>query len=553
MEFPNLSSMHRAVAERLGSKTALRHKRQGSYLDLSWKDYRSQADHASAGLIDLGIQPGDRVAMLSENRYEWLIADHAMLSAGAVTVPMHAPLSPRQAAYQIGHSDARGVLVSTQAQATKIIEVIDDLPNLEFLVSFEGIVDAPDIPHLTWKELMHRGGESDGASRVATRENALTREDLATILYTSGTTGDPKGVMLSHGNILANTEATLLALDHLPSDVLLSWLPYSHIYARTIDHYLTTMGGSTLCLAESFDALRDNLAEVQPTWMTSVPRFYEMVWSDVEHLPESERNEELHRIFGPGLRHLSSGGAPLPPHVGHGFVAAGIPLLQGYGLTESSPVISFNRLGQNRIGTVGPTLDNVEVEIADDGEILTKGPHVMQGYWKNAEATAETIVDGWLHTGDVGELDEDGFLTITDRKKDLIITSGGENVAPNLLERLMVSDPYIDQAVAYGDRRKFVSALIVPNYDALNSVASELGCSVDAEGGFIRDPRLIEFLQNRIDTVMQEVSQPERVKKCLVLDRAFTVDEDELTATLKVRRRFITGKYAEQLAALYES
>ncbi len=359
--------------------------------------------------------------------------------------------------------------------------------------------------------------------------------------------------MLSHGNILSNVKATLEVQDHEPTDILMSWLPYSHIYARTIDHCTTTMGESTVYLAESLDAARDNLPEVQPTWVTAVPRFYEMIWSDVESLPEAERHQELHRIFGPRLRHLSAGGAPLPPHVGWGFAAAGIKLLQGYGLTESSPVISFNRPSDNRIGTVGPALRGVDVKIADDGEILTRGPHVMQGYWKNPEATAATLVDGWLLTGDVGELDSDGFLTITDRKKDLIITSGGENVAPSLLERLLVSDAYIAQAVAYGDRRKFVSALIVPNFDALATVAADLGCAVEVKNGFIETPRLVEFLQGRIDGVMREVSRPERVKKCLVLDRAFTAAADELTATLKVRRRFITKKYTAQLEALYEA
>ena len=316
MEFPNLSSMHRSVAARLGPKTALRYKQQGSYHDLSWTDYRSQADQAAAGLISLGVQPGDHVALLSKNRYEWLIADHAMLSAAAVTVPLHAPLSPRQVAYQIGHSDSRGVIVSDQEQAAKVLEVLDDLPALEFMVSFDEIDVASGIECLSWGELQQRGRQSDAAAEISKRECSVQREDLATILYTSGTTGDPKGVMLSHGNILSNVKATLEVQDHEPTDILMSWLPYSHIYARTIDHYTTTMGESTVYLAESLDAARDNLLEVQPTWVTAVPRFYEMIWSDVESLPEAERHQELHRIFGPRLRHLSAGGAPLPPHVG---------------------------------------------------------------------------------------------------------------------------------------------------------------------------------------------------------------------------------------------
>lgn len=539
---------------RLGPKPALRYKRHGTYHDLSWSEYRRQADEAAAGLIGLGIEPGDRIAMLSENRYEWLIADHAVLSTGAVTMPMHAPLSAKQVAYQAGHSGSLGIIVSGAEQAAKVFEGLDELPDIEFLISFDP-VDSAD-PHnklkfLSWEGLKHRGRHT-AAGAVAEREDALVPDSLASILYTSGTTGDPKGVMLSHGNILSNVEATLQMQDHRPTDILLSWLPYSHIYARVIDHYLTTLGESLVCLAESFDALRDNLSEIKPTWMTAVPRFYEKIWSDVESFPDEERNEELHRIFGPRLRHFSAGGAPLPVHVAEGFAAAGLYILQGYGLTETSPVISFNPFDNNRIGTVGPAVPGVEIKIAEDGEILTKGPHVMQGYWKNPEATAATIVDEWLYTGDIGELDEDGFLTITDRKKDLIITSSGKNIAPSILERLLCSDPNIDQAVVYGDRKKFVTALIVPNFEELDRKASEMNCAVESVEGFISSKDLLEFIDARVSSVMQSVSQPERVRKCLVLDRAFSVDEDEMTATLKVRRRHITQKYSLQLEALYE-
>lgn len=551
MNWTSLPELHRSVSVRLGPKPALRYKRQGTYRDLNWSTYRRQADEAAAGLIGLGIEPGDRVAMLSENRYEWLIADHAILSTGAVTMCMHAPLSAVQVAYQLRHSGSRGIIVSGAEQAGKVFEVLQDLPDIEFLISFDPIDPDNRLNCMSWEGLKSRGCHTN-TRVVAEREDALVPGCLASILYTSGTTGDPKGVMLSHGNILSNVKATLQVQDHRPTDILLSWLPYSHIYARVIDHYLTTLGESLVCLAESFDALRENLSEVKPMWMTAVPRFYEKIWTDVESLADEERNEELHRIFGPRLRHFSAGGAPLPVHVAEGFAAAGLYILQGYGLTETSPVISFNPFDNNRIGTVGPPVPGVEVRIAEDGEILTKGPHVMQGYWKNPEATAETIVDGWLYTGDIGELDADGFLIITDRKKDLIITSGGKNIAPGILERLLCTDTSIDQAVVYGDRKKFVTALIVPNFEDLGRRASELGCTVESVAGFISTPELLEFIDGQVSSVMRSVSQPERVRKCLVLDRAFSVDENELTATLKVRRRHITEKYSLQLEALYE-
>ncbi|MFM9965511.1 MAG: AMP-dependent synthetase/ligase [Planctomycetaceae bacterium] len=552
----HLCDLHRHTAERLRSRIALRHKRDGLFHDLTWTDYRRQADEAAAGLIALGIQPGDRVAILSENRFEWLIADHAILSGGAADVPLHAPLAAAQVEYQVGHSESRGIIVSGQTQADKVFAVLASLPVLEFLVSFEPIVSPANcrLKLLTWQGLKHRGWQTGEAGRqeIARREAALTGRDLATIIYTSGTTGNPKGVMLSHDNLLTNAASTGKISFMEPDDVLLSWLPYSHIYARTVDHYLTTWAGVTLALAESIETLVSNLAEIRPTWLTAVPRFYEKVWNNVAGQPPQQRDESLRKLFGPRIKQLTSGGAPLPRHVCEAFHAAGIPLLEGYGLTESSPVISFNNAESFKIGSVGRMIEDVEVRIADDGEILTRGPHVMQGYWKNPTATSETIRDGWLHTGDVGQLDDEGFLSITDRKKDLFVTSAGKNIAPSELERLLTSDPFIDQAVVYGDGRHFISALIVPNEALLRAEAEKLGCGWSVSAGFVTTAALTEFIQSRIDVLMEVVSQPERVKRCLLLDRPFQLVADELTATMKVRRRHILAKYERELAALYD-
>jgi long-chain acyl-CoA synthetase len=550
----NLASMHRENCARFGPNCALRYKRFWRYTDICWTDYRRQADGAAAGLDELGVQPGDRVALLAENRHEWLIADHAILSTGAANVPLHAPLTAPQAAYQIGHSDARGVIVSNQCQADKIAAVLDELPQLEFIVSFEPIAPPARLKALTWDGLKHRGWQrgAAGFDEILRREQALSGGDLATIIYTSGTTGHPKGVMLTHDNLLSNAVATLQVADVVPGDVQLSWLPYSHIYARTVDHYLTNWAGSVLALADSVDTLLLNLAEIQPSWMNAVPRFYEKVWAAVEPLAPEERPKRLRHIFGPRLRHLSSGGAPLPKHIGAAFAECGVPIYEGYGLTESSPVISFNSSKFNKLGTVGKAIPGVEVKIAPDGEILTRGPHVMKGYWKNPAATAETIVDGWLCTGDVGVLDAEGYLSITDRKKDLMITSGGKNIAPTELERLLISDPFVDQAVVYGDRRPFVSAILVPNFPQLEGECGAKGWSIETAGDFISTPAIIDFYQERVDRLMQTVSQPERVKRVLILSRPFQLANDELTATLKVRRRHIIGQYQTQLAMLYD-
>jgi long-chain acyl-CoA synthetase len=546
--------MHRRVAERLGPRPAIRFKRYGLYHDLSWDEYRRQADAAAAALIEMGIGAGDAIGLLGENSVHWLLTDIAILAAGAVDVPLHAPLVGNQVEYQLRHSGARGVFVSRQAQADKVLAALGRLPDLEFLVSFVPVETSGWIRSLTWDGLVQSGRSlrAAGLERVRQREDAVTRDQLATIIYTSGTTGNPKGVMLSHGNLLSNAEAVLATTAMESHDTLLSWLPYSHIYARTVDHYLTILGEGTLALAESSDTVLVNLAETQPQWLTSVPRLYEKVWANVEALPAEQRAKTLHAIFGPQIKRLSSGGAPLPRQVCEGFLAVGLPLLEGYGLTESSPVITFNRNDSFRPGSVGQAIPGVEVKIASDGEILTRGPHVMLGYWKDPEATAAVIdADGWLKTGDVGHLDAEGFLFITDRKKDLMVTSGGKNVAPAELEALLTSDPYIEQAVVHGDRKPFVTALLVPNLPRLQAKADELGAPMQIEDGLVRNPVLHAFLKDRVAQIMQAVSQPERVREFLILSHPFQVEAGELTATMKVRRRYILDKYRTQLEALY--
>ena len=550
----NLSSAHREICRQFGPNSALRFKRFGRYQELTWSEYRRQADGAAAGLMARGILPGDRVALLSENRVEWLVSDHAILSAGAVNVPLHAPLSVPQVAYQLGHSGARAVIVSNQQQADKVLAALDSLPKLEFLVAFDGVAVPDRLQPVTWQGLVHRGWQAGTAAirAVARREALLNTDSLATIIYTSGTTGNPKGVMLTHGNLLSNAAATHAVSDMDPTDLLLSWLPYSHIYARTVDHYMTTLGGVVVALAESIDTLVTNLSEVQPTRITAVPRFYEKVWSGVESLPAETRARELRRIFGPRMRHLCSGGAPLPKHVGEGFLAAGMLLMEGYGLTESSPVISFNRLTNYRIGTVGLAVPGVEVRIDDDGEVLTRGPHVMRGYWQDDAATADTMTGDWLRTGDLGQIDADGFLSITGRKKDLIITSGGKNISPAELERLLSSDPCIDQAVVYGDGRPYVSAMIIPNLAAVQSLLGDAAANLEISDGYIRSPDIHDFFAERVEKLMQAVSPPERVRKFLLRDRPFQLADDEVTATLKIRRHHILSRCEAELAALYD-
>jgi long-chain acyl-CoA synthetase len=562
MDYRNLTELHRRQAERLGPRPALRYKRHGVYHDLSWEQYRADALACASALVEAGIAPGDRVGLLSENRVEWLVADLGILAAAAVNVPSHAPLAARQVHFQLADAGARWLFVSTREQLQKIQQVQNDLPALEGLVVFDRDPEPPPVlpssrpPVLcNWASFLQRGRQAlpRTAAELARREAALGPDDLATIMYTSGTTGNPKGVMLTHHNLLSNASAALALAPRGPDDLLLSWLPYSHIYARLVDHYESILSGAPLCLAESAETLVQNLEEVQPALLTAVPRFYEKVLTAVATPDPEETGRRLRAVFGPRINWLSSGGAPLPRPVAEAYHAAGLLLLQGYGLTESSPVISFNQKTCHKLHTVGRAIPGVEVKIAPDGEVLTRGPHVMKGYWNNPQATAEAIRDGWLHTGDLGQLDADGFLTITGRKKELLVLSNGKKVVPSFIEGLLVADDCIDQAAVCGEGRNFLTALIVPHWENLRRALRAEGAKVDCEGeeALANHPAVRALVQQRIEAALKDVAGYEQVKKFVVLPRPFTVAGDELTVSLKLRRNVVLAKYAAQLEALY--
>jgi long-chain acyl-CoA synthetase len=558
MPFQNLGDLFCRQAAQFGPRTALRYKQHGLYGDLSWDAYHRLAQHGAWAWTDLGIRPGDRVGILSENRYEWLVADLSILMAGAADVPLHAPLTAPQVQYQLAHSGARWVVASTVEQLAKIVAVRSQLPDLEGVVSLDRRTagqsgEPPGLQVLVWDQLLARGARASAAVRdeQARRQAAQPAADLATIIYTSGTTGEPKGVMLTHGNLLSNAEATCAALPPGELATLLSWLPYSHIYARLCDHYVSILAGSVVALAEGMEHLKRNLLEIEPTHMTAVPRFYEKVWDSVAELDAETRVKRLRSFFGRRLRWASGGGAPLPPHIARGFVEAGVPLLQGYGLTESSPVISTNTLTHNRVGSVGRAIPGVEVRIADDGEILSRGPHIMQGYWRKPEATADAIRDGWLHTGDLGRLDDDGYLWITGRKKDLIVLSNGKKVVPSHIESLLLADPLIDQVVVAGDHRPYLTAVIVLNGAALREAARRLELDADTAEDLVASREIVALLERRVAERLEEVSPPERVRRFLLLAEPFTIAADELTPTMKVRRQQILARHEREIEALY--
>jgi long-chain acyl-CoA synthetase len=554
MTYRNLTELHRRQAERQGGRTALRYKRDGLYHDLMWDDYYQQALACAAALIDAGMRPGDRVGLVAENRVEWLIADMGILAAATVNVTPHAPLTARQIHFQLADAGVRWVFVSNQEQLDKLRQIRGELPEVKGVVVFDREAAAGDC--LSWSGFLQRGRSALPRVRaeLAKREADLGGDDLATIMYTSGTTGNPKGVMLTHANLISNAMASDAAAPRQAGAVLLNWLPFSHIYARSVDHYLSILAAVPLCLAESQETLVDNLREIQPTHFSCVPRFYEKLLAMVGSANEDETGKRLRAIFGPRIDWLGSGGAPLPPPIAETFHKHGLLILQGYGLTETSPVISFNRKVKYKLASVGQAIPGVEVKIAADGEVLARGPLVMKGYWKDPRATAETIRDGWIYTGDLGRLDDDGFLFITGRKKEMMVLSSGKKLVPPNIEGLILGDPCFDQVVVYGEGRNFITALVVPQWDNLRKELKTAAPSLVQESpeNLAKNQEVYALLEKRIEAALRDVSSWERVKKFVVLPRPFTVAGDELTVSLKLRRSVIFAKHHATLDALYQ-
>jgi long-chain acyl-CoA synthetase len=568
-------------------------KSGGAYRPISHSEVSTRVRHAARGLQSLGVRRGDRVSILSENRPEWAIADFASLTAGLTDVPIYPTLPADQIAYMLKDSGAVAIFVSGRAQAEKIKEVRGQLPALKTVIGFEGI---PGLTDVSLAELEKRGaqGETDETTaRYRSEALSVKPDDVATIIYTSGTTGDPKGVMLTHDNIFSNVAATRTAVPFEGRDVALSFLPLSHIFERMGGHYMMWATGSSIAYAESIDTVPANMVEVRPTIVLSVPRLYEKMYARVlesaltggyikkqiffwaRGVAERWANETLagkqpgallarqyalaqKLVFskvkartGGRLRFFVSGGAPLSPEINKFFYAAGLEILEGYGLTETSPVIAVNTLDNFRIGTVGKPIDGVEVKIASDGEILTRGPHVMKGYFNKPEATREAIdPDGWFRTGDIGEL-RDGFLAITDRKKDIIVTAGGKNIAPQPLENKVKTNKYVAQAVMLGDRRKFPSMLIVPNFDQLERWAQRHNIIWTDRAQLLRMPTIQAKIEKEVNRELAGAAHFEVPKKIGLLEHDFSIERGELTPTQKVKRKAIDKHYKTLIDSLY--
>jgi long-chain acyl-CoA synthetase len=572
---------------------ALQVKAGGSYHPISHAEVALRVRRAAFGLQELGVSRGARVAILSENRPEWAIADFATLTSALTDVPIYPTLPSDQIAYILKDSGAVAIFVSNRAQAEKIKGIRGQLPGLRTVIGFD---DIPGLADFSMAELERRGAahDNDGAAEHY-RTEALTvkPDDIATIIYTSGTTGEPKGVMLTHDNIFSNVAASRTKIPFEGRDVALSFLPLSHIFERMGGHYLMWATGTSIAYAESIDTVPVNLQEVKPTIVLSVPRLYEKMYARIletalsgglvkkkiffwarsvadrwasEKLSGKEPGGMLAKQYaiaqklvfsklkartGGRLRYFVSGGAPLSPEINKFFYAAGLEILEGYGLTETSPVIAVNTPEDFRIGTVGKPIDGVEVRIAADGEILTRGPHVMKGYFNKPEATREAIdSDGWFHTGDIGML-SDGFLAITDRKKDIIVTAGGKNIAPQPLENKVKTNKYVAQAVMLGDKRKFPSMLIVPNFDQLEKWAMRHNIIWTDRAQLLRMPSIHAKIEKEVNRELAGAAHFEVPKKIGLLEHDFSIERGELTPTQKVKRRQIDKHYKTLIDSLY--
>lgn len=591
-----IPQMFRHRHEKWKQNPCMRVKRNGVYETVTWDAYRRDVDRLAAALLRFGVAPGEKVAILSHTRYEWAVADMAALTAGAVVVPLYPNLSAREAGDLLERSGARLLFLSDREQAQKAEIFCPNLPALEKVVCFEASAIADPFPRFEPLAEFVAGAEADEAA-LAERWTRASGDEVATILFTSGTTGDPKGVQLTHANILSNVEASASLFDLNPADSCLAHLPLAHILERMAGYYLMLWNGCTIAYAESIQTVAQDLRAVSPTLCVSVPRILEKIYASIEaRAAEAPAHikaltfwaiRTAHRVgdlrehgkyvpvplafqffiadrlvyrkiraaFGGRIRLFVTGGAPLAPELAIFFHTVGIVVLEGYGLTETSPVIAVNTFTHRKPGTVGRPIPGVECRIAEDGEILVRGPNVFPGYYQDEAATRETFSEGgWFHTGDIGEIDVRGFLHITDRKKDLLVTAGGKNVAPQKIENILKTDKYISEAMLYGDRKPFVTALIVPDFEWLERYAGWKGLKVANRAELVHHPRVRDFLARRIDRVQEEahLASYESVKKYHVLDHEFSQKEGEVTPTLKIRRREITKHYQRELEALYE-
>ncbi|MCG3190955.1 MAG: Long-chain-fatty-acid--CoA ligase FadD15 [Thermoanaerobaculia bacterium] len=568
------------------------YKKDGQWHPISSNEFIERVKWVSCALEGLGVGQGDRVALLSENRTEWATVDFACQCYGAVMVPIFPTMVSAQAEYLLQDSGTVVAFASTDEQAKKVLDAKGNCPKLKHVVVFNDLHE-PGL--ISYESLLAEGKKihESNPSAFDQRADSRTPDDLATLIYTSGTTGEPKGAMLTQNNFVSNVLAGCQVLPFDSSNVALSFLPLSHVFERLIE-YCYYHRGATIAFAESIDALKDNLLEVNPTLFGAVPRVYEKVYGrihdkvakgtplqkkifesaietgkEVLELRQAKKSPgavlaakhflfeklvygKIRAALGSRFRLAISGGAPLAKDLAQFFWGIGVEIYEGYGLTETSPVIAVNTPSAWKLGTVGRVLPGVEVKIAEDGEILARGPNIMKGYFNKPEATREAIdPDGWFHTGDIGIVDEDGFLKITDRKKELIVNSNGKNIAPAPLENALKTEPFISQAVIIGDRRKFLSCLIVPNLEKLADWANSNGMAGKRAEDLIADERVKAIYQKILDRANTDKPHEQMIRRFMLLPAEFTIEGGELTPKLSVKRRVVDTKYKDLIDQMY--
>ncbi|MBN1354881.1 long-chain fatty acid--CoA ligase [bacterium] len=587
-----------ATCERQPAFPALKFKENNHWLTLNFSDFKDRAFNVAGTLMTWGIEKGDRIAILSNNRPEWVISDMGIMCAGGVTVPLYASLQQEQIRYILAESECKIIFLEDREQLDKIRAVRERLPALTRIVLMDPLSVEMDQTVCSFNELALKPGLPEGISydAIMKRCGSVDGEDLASIVYTSGTTGKPKGVMLSHRNFTSNVQSILVVYDIFPEDIFLSFLPLAHVLERTGGFFLGNIfSGAQYAFVESVDKVAQNILEVSPTIFVAVPRLFEKMYTRIlstvessgklkkslfnwalrtgEHYQRAVRTgkpgvlaefkhraaynlvyKKLHGKLGGRLRLVVSGGAPLEPRIAEFFAAIDVIIMEGYGLTETSPVTNVNMPDRCRIGSVGPALPGVGVRVAEDGEIMIKGPNVMKGYYKDPEATEEVMTaDGWFKTGDIGRIDPEGFLWITDRKKEIIVTSGGKNVAPQPIENLLKTSPFINQVMLIGDKRNFIAALIVPDFDALKTWGEDKGLANLDPRDLMNHPLVLEHYETEIADMTQDLPRFEKIKKLLLIEKDWLPETGELTPTQKLKRRVIMDKYRDRIESLYRN
>lgn len=587
----NLVALFEAQAKARGGQTAVKHKRDGAWRDVSWIEMARRARDVADGLASIGLQRGDRVAVIGDTNLEWILADLGILGAGGITVTIYQSNKPHECQYILENSGARFAFCDTEAQVQKLREVRGHLPRLEGVIRAFG--SAADGFERTLADLERAGAAWRQANPRAHEDRlaGIGLDDAASFIYTSGTTGNPKGVVLTHGNWTYEAAAVAELQVVRPDDTILMFLPMAHSFAKVIEAVWFSTG-ATAAFVESLEKIIENAGEVRPTVLPAVPRIFEKAFNAVvskglatpglkgklfklamegfeswvaakdlkrervtlgflvgQKLVFPKLAAALSEKFGGRMRIFVSGGAPLSPKIGWFFSLVGMTILEGYGLTETSAGTFVNRPGRNKIGTVGPPVPGTEVRIAEDGEILVKGPGVMKAYFNDPAATAEVLRDGWLYTGDIGEVDADGHLRITDRKKDIIVTAGGKNVAPQNLENDLKTDPLVSQVMVHGDRRKFLSALVTLNEEAVRAWGRERGLTPGV--ALHEDPKVVARIQEAIDALNARQASYATIKRFAIIPRDFTQESGELTPTLKVKRKVVTRNYQAVLDGFY--